>query len=1032
MRSLLYAIPTLLFLIFTPALSAQTSIELDNDTLHLKLDLTRGGAINYISKSGTTRNIVNIHDEGRYIQQSYYAGRSLDRTADGQNPNWSPWSWNPIQVGDSYRNRAEILESSKEGNTLYVKCIPMLWDMNNMPAEAEMEQWTTLEGNVLKVRNRLTCHRTDDLYGEGLSNHQELPAVYPISSLSNLYSYFGALPFTGAPLSNPVVEHLEDGFWGRYIGGMVTESWMAFVDNDQWGMGVYTPITTDFLAGMAGNPGGEALSGSTSYMAPVKTEALYKNSVYEYEYYLVVGSLNQIRSEIYAIKGVQAKAWEFADDLEGWSENPRGGTVAQSEGNLSFTVTGADPSVNKMVGSWSSDNLHYLWLRVKNETAGDQGWLEFFSETGDSSLLSVPLTSNDAEFRDIFVDLDATGLWPSATPVTRFRLHPVTGNHPGEVNIDFIRFLVSKIELRSAGGVETIEGIGESLQLHAVALPSEAGADVEWSVDNASIATISAGGLLTAVAEGVVTVTATAKDGSGDMGTLQIGIEDTGQKNSWEFESDTEGWGDPDQSNGTNSASVDAMGGDLVINCTGLDPYVYSPVFSPRWQVGDLRYLHIRYKNETSDPSGELFMWLPGQIQAVMFPVKTNMADYSDLYVDMTDANWSAAFTDEWEASTEIDFFRLDPIAANGGQTGAFRVDFIRFSADPPPMESFAIEGKDGRDSVGIGQVLQMVVGEREPAMADNPVSWSVDDESIATIDPVTGVLTGVALGNVTVTAVSQVDGSITASTVIRVIQGQMVESVTVSSDLDEIVDVEGSTMQMTATVLPADATNMEVVWSVSPEGFATIDQTGLLTTVSDGVVTVTASSTDGSGVSGSKDISVTIFIQVIYLRIQCESNEIRGLGNTMLMTVTVAPNNATDQTVTWSVDDEVVATIDQTGVLTALTEGEVEVTATANDGSGKHVNKRITVVDNTAVGSNFAGNLKLYPNPASTTLYIDNASQIARVAVVDITGQVIISVRNNGGAKLRIDTGSLASGFYLIRATSVEGDVTNHTFIRR
>lgn len=35
------------------------------------LDLSRGGAINYISKSGSTRNIVNIHDEGSYIQQSY-------------------------------------------------------------------------------------------------------------------------------------------------------------------------------------------------------------------------------------------------------------------------------------------------------------------------------------------------------------------------------------------------------------------------------------------------------------------------------------------------------------------------------------------------------------------------------------------------------------------------------------------------------------------------------------------------------------------------------------------------------------------------------------------------------------------------------------------------------------------------------------------------------------------------------------------------------------------------------------------------
>ena len=130
---------------------------IDNGILILKLDLTRGGAISYLSLSGSTRSVVNIADEGRYIQQSYYAGKHLDRKADGQSPSWSPWRWNPIQVGDAYRNRAQIITFRKKKNELYVKCILMLWDMNNRPAEAEMEQWTTLQGSVLKVRNRLTC-----------------------------------------------------------------------------------------------------------------------------------------------------------------------------------------------------------------------------------------------------------------------------------------------------------------------------------------------------------------------------------------------------------------------------------------------------------------------------------------------------------------------------------------------------------------------------------------------------------------------------------------------------------------------------------------------------------------------------------------------------------------------------------------------------------------------------------------------------------------------------------------------------------
>ncbi len=274
----------------------------DNGILTLKLDLTRGGAISYLSASGSTRSVVNIADEGRYIQQSYYAGKSLDRKAEGQAPRWSPWAWNPIQVGDAFRNRAKILTYRQTKTSLYVKCIPMQWDMNNKPAEAEMEQWTTLNGNVLEVRNRLTCHRTDQIYGDSILCDQELPAVYPVSALKNLYTYQGSAPFTKAPVQLLPVKNLSSGFWGIY--NEVSENWMAFTDDSGWGMAVYNPKCVRFLAGLSGVTGKEATDRSTSYIAPVKKEILYKNSVYEYRYYILMGNLEEIRNKIYQIKAV--------------------------------------------------------------------------------------------------------------------------------------------------------------------------------------------------------------------------------------------------------------------------------------------------------------------------------------------------------------------------------------------------------------------------------------------------------------------------------------------------------------------------------------------------------------------------------------------------------------------------------------------------------------------------------------------------------------------------------------------------------
>ena len=272
----------------------------DNGTLTVKFDLTRGGAISWISNSGSNRSLVNVADEGRYIQQSYYAGKSLNRKADGQSPNWSPWPWNPIQVGDAFRNRAKILDYKQSKDSLYVKCIPMQWDMNNQPAEAEMEQWTFLNGNILTIKNRLTCHRTDNIYGDSIVCDQELPAVYPVSALKNLFMYDGNAPFTNAPLKQLEVIKLASGFWGRYKN--VPENWMAFVDDKHFGMAVYNPQCIEFLAGMAGEPGKEAMDNSTSYIAPIKKEIIAKNCIYEYKYYIIIGSLNELRDAIYNIR----------------------------------------------------------------------------------------------------------------------------------------------------------------------------------------------------------------------------------------------------------------------------------------------------------------------------------------------------------------------------------------------------------------------------------------------------------------------------------------------------------------------------------------------------------------------------------------------------------------------------------------------------------------------------------------------------------------------------------------------------------
>ena len=72
---------------------------IENEVARVGIDLDKGAAITWLSWKDYPKNMVNIADPGRLIQQSYYAGRRLDRTDKGQSKAWSPWSWNPIQGG---------------------------------------------------------------------------------------------------------------------------------------------------------------------------------------------------------------------------------------------------------------------------------------------------------------------------------------------------------------------------------------------------------------------------------------------------------------------------------------------------------------------------------------------------------------------------------------------------------------------------------------------------------------------------------------------------------------------------------------------------------------------------------------------------------------------------------------------------------------------------------------------------------------------------------------------------------------------
>lgn len=275
---------------------------LENSTLKIGVNAgSYGGAIVWFSGSDGA-NLVNTYDKGREIQQSFYAGSSI--TAPNQSPNWSPWSWNPIMVGDYAYNVSPVLALSKSAGQIYVKTQPLLWDRNNQLSQSYMEQWISIHPtlpNVVAVDCRFTSFRDpNDAWGGPVLLDQELPAVYLVSALNSIKAYTGNAPWTNGELATIPNTPSSGTFpWSFYDP---TEPWTACVDANGSGVGVYTPIATQFLAGKYGsgvttNP----FDVSTMYVSPLGKYAFEADTIFSYRFYLIIGDLQGIREAVYTL-----------------------------------------------------------------------------------------------------------------------------------------------------------------------------------------------------------------------------------------------------------------------------------------------------------------------------------------------------------------------------------------------------------------------------------------------------------------------------------------------------------------------------------------------------------------------------------------------------------------------------------------------------------------------------------------------------------------------------------------------------------
>lgn len=203
----------------------------------------------------------------------------------------------------------------------------------------------------------------------------------------------------------------------------------------------------------------------------------------------------------------------------------------------------------------------------------------------------------------------------------------------------------------------------------------------------------------------------------------------------------------------------------------------------------------------------------------------------------------------------------------------------------------------------------------------DKTVTWTSSNYSIATVDQ-NGIVTAVAAGSATITA--QAGDKIATCTV--TVNKKPNPATSITLDYSSLQLARGTTFTLQATVLPEDADNKTVTWSTSNKNIATVDKNGNVTAVKAGNATITATC---SGLSATCDVTVVVPVTSITLNIT--SKTLRQ-NETVKLTATVKPTDATDPSVTWTSSRPGVATVAADGTVTGLSEGSAIITATAGD----------------------------------------------------------------------------------------------------
>jgi len=272
--------------------------------------------------------------------------------------------------------------------------------------------------------------------------------------------------------------------------------------------------------------------------------------------------------------------------------------------------------------------------------------------------------------------------------------------------------------------------------------------------------------------------------------------------------------------------------------------------------------------------------------------------------------------------------------------------------------------------SLNSGNSIELAVGMTENVIATYStenikypnLTWTSGNANVASADN-DGNITGQSVGNTTVTIRQEGNLGSLAQLSVRV------KPVATAISLGDISIYEGSKVKLVANLTPNNAYS-ELNWTIANNSVATISGDSLQALVP-GETTITATTTDGSNLTATANLTVKRIVPVTGIELESCGYDL-NIGDQGRITCTLIPADATADLLEWKSSDENIATVDGNGVVTGVGYGNATITATAASGVSQSI---VVTVGEGTINQDFSNGLGKWYLGQSGSSYVSGGT---------------------------------------------------------